>query len=99
MKVAAVACSWLERLDARMNHHWQTKPPRLMEKQKRNSRRTHISGTATARGLQKRVWDLDVEATLLSFPKSGKGMVWEQLMGAHFGERQMPCNQKSSWKG
>lgn len=43
---------------------------------------TSQKGTATARGLR-RVWDLDVEI-LLSFPKSGKGVVSEQLKGAHF---------------
>lgn len=44
---------------------------------------THLRDSYSQRP-EKRVWDLDVEATLLSFPKSGKGVVWEQLTGAHF---------------
>lgn len=56
-----------------------------MEKQRRDSRRAHISERDSySQRPEKRVSDPDVEATLLSFPKSGKGVVWEQLTGAHF---------------
>lgn len=55
-----------------------------MGKQKRDSRRAHITERDSYSQMpEKRVWDLDVE-TLLSFPKSGKGVVSEQLKGAHF---------------
>lgn len=55
-----------------------------MGKQKRDSRRAHITERDSySQRPEKRVWDLDVE-TLLSFPKSGKGVVSEQLKGAHF---------------
>lgn len=55
-----------------------------MGKQKRDSSRVHITERDSYSQVpEKRVWDLDVE-TLLSFPKSGKGVVSEQLKGAHF---------------